>query len=112
MKLINLTEQSSSRIKLLLKFDKAQSQRLKCGFTPRDMDDRWMVKFDSGLLRCYRSWSGHEIFCAKVCESADGCEINEVNVLDDKDVYNSQSRAQDEENFKGVIKFILSADKI
>ena len=43
-------------------FDAAESETLKRGFVPSDMDDRWFICFDAGWLRFYRSWTGVCIF--------------------------------------------------
>lgn len=111
MNFTNLTEQNSRSVGLLLKFSEAEFKQLKQGFTPQNMDDRWLVRFESDSLRCYRSWSGHEIFRARLEPVKEGYEIAWLHVLADKSVYNSHGEAQDIENFKCFIKFILNVDK-
>jgi len=33
-------------------------RKLRAGHVPRDMDDKWFIYFDAGVLRFHRSWTG------------------------------------------------------
>lgn len=48
------------------------------------MDDKWDIIYKPGFLHFYRSWTGEEIYSAKIKQTDDGCQIKEVFVVDDE----------------------------
>ena len=50
------------------KFFEREFDQIKRGFEPRDMDDKWVVRFESPYLRFYRSWTGQGIYQAELVE--------------------------------------------
>lgn len=66
-------------------FSSEQMNRIKQGFIPLDMDDRWFIYYEAHTLYFYRSWSGICIFVVKFKEFDNGSgEIYEVLVTNDK----------------------------
>lgn len=49
------------------------------------MDDKWDIIYDLGFLHFYRSWTGEEIYSAKIKQTDDGCQIKEVFVAGDSE---------------------------
>lgn len=94
-------------------FSAAELARLREGFWPRDMDDRWAVCLQENTLRCWRSWTGACLYEALVVEGEDGRGLVVlVNVLDNAETY---SRALTEgsalERFEGVVSLALSSEE-
>lgn len=65
------------KLEITALFSDAEADRMKQGFVPRDMDDRWFVYFEDGWLNFHRSWTGAHIYALKL----DGCPVG-VRVVD------------------------------
>lgn len=58
-------------------FSDAEADRIKQGFAPRDMDDRWFVYYEDGWLNFHRSWTGAHIYALKL----DGCPFGSASSM-------------------------------
>jgi len=88
---------SRERLPLNLEFDSDQIERMKVGFIPRDMDDRWFIYFDgrSKEFRFHRSWTGFCIFTVKIHRAGEGYRVAEAWVNRDTKQYTQWDTSHD-----------------
>lgn len=94
-------------------FSATQLARLREGFWPRDMDDRWAVWLQGDTLRCWRSWTGTCLYEAQVLVDDDGTGVAAMlDVLDDPEHYHrAVSDAGELERFEGVVGLALTTPR-
>lgn len=69
-------------------FTPAEIEALKAGLWPRDMDDRWCIWLDGGVLRLWRSWTRTCVYELPIQEAEDGSgQARVAIVLDAQDQY-------------------------
>lgn len=68
---------------------------MRLGFSPRDMDDRWLICFEDGWLHFRRSWTGHHIFAVRLDGSPAGVHIVDSWVSRNREQYQWQDIEQD-----------------
>ncbi len=68
-----------------LSYTKEQFDKMKAGFISSDMEDKWDITYKSGFLHFYRSWTGEEIYLAKIEQTDNGCQIREIHIAGDYD---------------------------
>lgn len=83
-----------------------QLQKLKLGLIPNEMEDKWFAYFNCEYIHFHRSWTGYEIFKAKVNTTDKGCQINEFWVEQNLDKYNEQIDEINISNFKSHIDYL------
>lgn len=88
-------------------FDAAESETLKRGFVPSDMDDRWFICFDAGWLRFYRSWTGICIFGLRLETGPAGTCVMESWVNREPDQYRGVDVKDDRELVQRLINELL-----
>lgn len=62
-------------------FNQDEYDKIKIGFIPASMEDKWFLYFDNNILFCHRSWNGiivYEIFFSKSgdCYNIDKIKFN------------------------------------
>ena len=94
-------------------FSPDETALLREGFWPRDMDDRWVIWLDQGLLRVWRSWTGECIYEAELTTDEAGaahCQV--LRVCDDTDMYaRSNQESVEIDRFEGVLTLLLGRKK-
>ena len=80
-------------------------KRLREGFWPRHMEDRWAIWLDGNILRCWHSRTNTCIYEADITLSTDGSGVVAVlDVLDDNPAYQRASTDSAElDRFEGVL---------
>jgi len=73
------------KLELSALFSDAEAERMRQGFAPRDMDDRWFVYFEDGWLNFHRSWTGSHVYALKLEGSPFGVRVVEGWVSRDED---------------------------
>ncbi|MGP1666847.1 MAG: hypothetical protein ACTS5I_13235, partial [Rhodanobacter sp.] len=63
-------------------FNAVQFSRLKEGFIPQGMDDKWFVYFDAPFLFFHRSWTGQAIYRLELQATAAGAFVVEALISD------------------------------
>ena len=48
------------QISFFLLFDEYEFDRIRMGYVPAQMEQKWFVYFDDGWLHVHRSWTGYE----------------------------------------------------
>lgn len=65
------------------------------GFIPTDMEDKWTIRFENGLLFFCRSWTGFCIFLLSFKRVGDGYEVDEAWVNRDPAQYLATDASDD-----------------
>jgi hypothetical protein len=64
-----------ARVPLHQTFTKAEFAKIKNGFVPQSMDDRWFIFFENGWLYFHRSWTGYCIFQVRFRAHGPGYQV-------------------------------------
>ena len=84
-----------------------QFQKLKLGSIPFEMEDKWFIYFENEYLHIHSSWTGFEIYKAKVNDLNNGSlEIKEFLVEQNNEIYKEFIDSTNISNFKSLIKFL------
>ena len=57
-------------------FTHEQAAKLKVGFIPRVMDEKWLISFERDRLDFHRSWTGFCIFRLHLEETSTGSRVS------------------------------------
>lgn len=77
------------RINLALLYSDAESEKIRLGHVPENMDDKWFIFFENSWLYFHRSWTGACIYGVRLDESPDGVRATDAWVSGDTDEYQS-----------------------
>jgi hypothetical protein len=87
--------------------------RIKNGFIPQQMEDKWFIFFENNFLHFHRSWTGVEIFQVELTENADrSAAIKHCWVNRDLLQYNFQSDEYDSQLVCCLIDSFLLDKKV
>jgi hypothetical protein len=70
-------------LKLAAAYSASEFERIKGGFLPREMEDKWAMFFEEPWLFVYRSWSGFCTYGVRFESSAEGGAVVEAWVSRD-----------------------------
>ncbi|WJH39279.1 hypothetical protein N7E02_20800 [Aliirhizobium terrae] len=59
-------------------FSPEEFQRIKAGFEPKAMEDKWMIYFEDGSLFLHRSWTGLGVYRVNFEESDGGARVRDA----------------------------------
>lgn len=91
-----------------LSFNEEQYQKLILGLSPKEMDNRWRIKFENDTLFFQRSWTGYTIFEAKILKENDRYFINSFCAERNPDKYKITDDTYDIEAIIALIDRLLS----
>ena len=80
---------------------------IRRGIIPEEMEDKWFIYYARGIIHFFRSWTGYEIFRAKIQKTVGGYLIDGFQVETNQEKYRCPS---DEENiacFIGLFENVL-----
>jgi hypothetical protein len=84
-------------IKADIRFTEKQLARARQGLLPLDMEDRWVAYCENDRLCFNRSWTGDQIYEARIHKREDFYEISAIIVEHDPKRWNEQG---DDENYR------------
>lgn len=76
-------------------FSDSVGDRMKRGFVPRAMEDRWFIYCEDGWLNFHQSWTGAHIFAVRLDGASSGVRISDAWVSNDSAQYRSQGAEHD-----------------
>ena len=91
-------------------FSQNEFELISKGFTPIEMEDKWVIVFNNNILSFYRSWSGYCIFQVKFTYEKNTYKIINTIVNRDPDEYKQSNKSHDEALINYLIKRILLKD--
>ena len=86
------------RIAVQRSYSPEELEMMVAGFQPQDMDDRWYIAVEAGLLVFRRSWTGYPIFAVSICEEDGRMSVASAWGTRNRDHYNP-SAIDDEAEF-------------
>ena len=86
-------------------FSKEDFNKIMTGIKSFDMNQRWNILFEDGLLYLHRSWTGHCIFIGRFESRADGStNLKKLTINGDIEQYNSTNINNDIDIVFSIIK--------
>ncbi|QEI08906.1 NUDIX domain-containing protein [Pigmentiphaga aceris] len=61
-------------------FDETDMADIRCGLLPKEMEDKWFVYYEDGVLYLHRSWTGNCIYRVNFAQFADGWRATAVDI--------------------------------
>lgn len=86
-------------------FDELETESLKQGLVPREMEDKWFIYFDQGWLLFHRSWSGAAIYGLRLDSESGRTRVIESWVNRDPEQY----KGTDVEYDRKLLRFLIDA---
>ncbi|WP_282029830.1 hypothetical protein [Paracoccus marcusii] len=72
---------------IALHFNCRDYYKIRCGYIPQEMEDRWFIYFKNGWVYFHRSWSGYCVYGARLTKTSKGGLITEAWVNADRKQY-------------------------
>ena len=88
------------KLEVAISLTNKQLRKLKIGLVPNEMEDKWFVYCEKGYIHFHRSWTGYEIYRAKLQINKEGGKIIGFWVEQDIDRYNEKNDDRNITNFK------------
>jgi hypothetical protein len=98
------------KIAIDLSFTQNQFEKIKQGFLPEAMEDKWVIYYSRGTLYFHRSWTGYRIYTAKMLRHKSGYAIREFYVERNADIYSNTDDKEDVATITFLIANLLGVD--
>ena len=98
---------SCATISVSRHFSATEVEKIKLGFRPADMDDKWIIFFEKDRLYIHRSWTGYCIYIVRFDRGGEDYVACEVQANRCSDQYKSSDDSYDVQMAFWVIDFIL-----
>lgn len=82
-----------------------ETDQLKLGLVPDQMEDKWFIYFEDGWLRFHRSWTGAYIYALKLEPSPEGWRVTDSWVNRNHQQYAGKNTAYD----RKLVQFLVDA---
>jgi hypothetical protein len=89
-------------------FNRTEADKLRSGFWPQDMDDKWIVFLGEASLELWRSWTGTCIFSLPARQNGDCVEVGPMFVNANLQQYRRTSDADDIQLFETLMTQFLA----
>jgi hypothetical protein len=89
------------------RFSAAEHARLVRGLVPVEMEDKWFIYLEDGLLRLHRSWTGACIYGVRLAMDGEGSIVEEAWVSRATDDYTRTDDAYDARLLSFLIERLL-----
>ena len=89
-------------------FTRQEADLLCAGFKPRDMDDRWSLRYDAPWLYVARSWTGFVVFGLELEVTDTSAAVQSSWVSRDPEQYKSTDVVEDRERLGKVLDLLLA----
>ena len=99
--------QKTRRLPLNLKFTGKEMNLIGHGLVPQEMEDKWFIFFENGVLNMYRSWTGYCIYRVQFKGGPHGCRATEAIVNDDPDQYEAKDDSRELDSLRALISILL-----
>lgn len=86
-------------------FSIEEAGRLRLGFVPQRMEDKWFIYYDDDWLRFHRSWTGAFIYAVRLDDSPAGARVVESWVSRDP----QQHAVSDIDHDRRLVRFLIDA---
>ncbi len=94
-------------------FSEDEYEKLRGGFMPRVMEDKWFIYFDDDKLYCHRSWTGICIYVAHFRKKDENeYVLDTLKINRNKDQYSATDDKKDIAIFLSLIGRFLLGKKV
>jgi 8-oxo-dGTP pyrophosphatase MutT (NUDIX family) len=94
-------------IALDLRYDAEEMHRIRKGFFPASMDDKWFIWFDDAVLHLHRSWTGYTNYRVQFAPDGDGWRATSAVVNRNSKQYGGKDDEEDRQNIACCIDELL-----
>ena len=98
---------SHGTIRVSRRFSAREIEKIRLGFRPESMDDKWFIFYEEDRLYVHRSWTGYCIFVVNFVKDGREYVAREVQVNGNPKQYGASDDSYDAEMAFWVIDFIL-----
>ena len=95
------------RLRINVKFTPSEMQAIQKGIVPREMEDKWFIFYEDGVLHMHRSWTGLCLYRIQFDKTADGCVATQVTINDDPDEYQAENDERELDSVRALINILL-----
>lgn len=92
-----------------VRLDANQAERLRRGFIPVAMEQKWFAYFEDGVLYQHRSWTGYLIFVTPFTPDGAGLRATRTLVNQDPEQYGVTDERELRQSVEGLIRDLASA---
>ena len=107
-KTIPMTNPKKMEVSISLNYE--QLIKLKLGRIPNTMEDKWFIYYYDKHIHFHRSWTGFEIFRAKINTTENGCQINQFLVEQNPEIYTQNIDSINLSHFKSHINHLSNRE--
>jgi len=101
-----------NKIQLIKTYSVEESNRIRKGLIPGEMEDKWFIYWENNTLFFHRSWTGHCIYVAHFIYEGDILKIISADVNRDPEVYKETDDSRDKEMVLYLIDILLLRKQI
>jgi hypothetical protein len=98
-------------LELARSFTAQEYERIRLGFVPESMEDKWFMFTEADTLYIYRSWTGHCIYELHFTRQGERYTANEIFANRDQSQYTSLGVAYDERLLTFLIESLLLGER-
>jgi ADP-ribosyl-[dinitrogen reductase] hydrolase len=98
------------KLDVSISLNSVQLNKLKLGLVPNEMEDKWFAYFHNDHIHFHRSWTGFEIFKAKINTSENGSQINAFWVEQNPEKYKELIDERNIANFQTHINYLSNRE--
>lgn len=91
-------------------FSAEEMSRIRQGFIPQEMEDKWFIFYEDDTLHCHRSWTGNCIYQALFVEQDGAFVCTQVRANRDQNQYRAPDDAEDVKSFLRLVNNVLLRD--
>lgn len=95
------------KLSLDLAYTEADMARIRHGFIPHAMEEKWFLYFGDGCLHMHRSWTGNYIFQVFFTQEGKGWRATHAIANREPEQYNATDDAADQGVISGIIQGYL-----
>jgi len=88
-------------------FSPQEITRIRLGFLPAQMEDKWFVYWQDDTLYFHRSWTGHCIYIVRFKAEGEGCRMIAVDVNRNESQYHGYGDEREPARISSLINMLL-----
>lgn len=92
-------------------FSDGDFTKIKLGFIPKDMDERWFSFTENNCISFHRSWTGNCIYQAYFKKINKGIEVYKLIANRNKEEYKGDNIEEDKSDFIFLVNRLLLENK-
>jgi len=94
------------------RFTADEYARLRQGFVPKEMEDKWFIYLHDGWLRLHRSWTGNWIFALRLEQDGDAWTVTDSWVNRDPQQYRLTDAEYDRDSLQRMLQWLIKGPAV